>query len=83
MKILLTIILLLASVTGAMAAYVISCSGGITAINQTGQYTTQVNGVNQTIVFDANYYDNILNATNCVINQVPDNTVYSGNALIH
>ena len=36
---------------------------------------------NQTTVFDNNYYDNILNATDCTINQVPDNQVYSGNAL--
>lgn len=85
MRILLTIILLLASITGSYAAYIISCNGGITAINQTGQYPFQnmVNGVltNQVHVFTDNDYEAQLNAVNCTHTEVPDNQVFSGNAL--
>jgi hypothetical protein len=69
MKLLLTLLILLASITGAYAAYVISCDNGIQALNQTGQYGNQV--------FDVNYYQNVLNATNCNITEIPNNQVYA------
>jgi len=78
MKILLTLIILSIWAVTSYAAYNIVCpSRGINALNQTGQYTTQVNGVNETTVFDNAYYDNLYNATDCTINQVPDSSVYN------
>jgi hypothetical protein len=86
MRFILTIFLILSSITGSYAAFIISCpSKNINAINQTCQYTTQVmvngNVTNQTTFFDVPYFDNLFNATDCVINQVPDNQVFLGNAL--
>ena len=75
----------------AFAAYRINCTQNgnnpISALNQTDKHTTQVmvngNMVNQTTVYDVTYFDNLFNATDCTINQVPDNQVYSGNALLN
>ena len=61
----------------AFAAFIITCpSKGINALNQSGQYTTQVNGVNQTQVFDNAYYDNLYQTNDCIATQVNDNEVY-------
>ena len=76
MAYIITILLLLASVTGASAAYIISCSNGLTAINQTGQETRYTNGVAYNYVFTAQDYENQLNCQNVTINQVDDNTVF-------
>ena len=77
-KSILTLIILSIWAVTSYAAYNIVCpSRSINALNQTGQYTIQVNGVNKTTVFDKAYYDNLYNATDCTINQVPDNSVYN------
>ena len=82
MRYLLLIIISVFLIGHAFAAYIITCPlKNITAINKTGQQTITVNGISTNYVFTVNDYDNQLNSTDCYINKVSDNQVYSGNAL--
>jgi len=82
MKTILVIFISTFLIGHALAAYLITCpSEGKTAINKTGQETIYINGVATNYTFTVNDYDSQLNANDCYVNQVPDNQVFSGNAL--
>ena len=82
-KFLLAILFLTGWAVTSYSAYQIICpSEGIVAVNETGQKQTMVNGVLSIYVFTVNDYDNQLGATDCYVNQIPNNQVFTGNALI-